>query len=117
MELSINYRDSHWRYVMCRNCRVSTDLFGNDKAAAEAWNRRTWQPQPFTVIDNTTGEYPNLERIALKEDWAKGLIYCDMEGFALDESGNLVLMDECGNMAYCPADRFTVIEEANDDAE
>ena len=27
---------------------------------------------------------------------------------AFDEDGNLLLMDECGNYAYCPPDRFQV---------
>lgn len=63
----------------------------------------------FTVIDKETGKYPNLEQIALKEDWAKNLIYCDMEGFFLSEDGNLVLADECGNFAYPPPERFKVI--------
>ena len=65
----------------------------------------------FTVIDNKTGKYPDLWKIALKEKWAKGLIYCDMEGFALLEDGSLILLDECGNCAFCPADRFTVVFE------
>lgn len=63
----------------------------------------------FTVIDNKTGEYPDLWEIALKEDWAKHLMYCDMEGFAITEDGTLILLDECGGVAYCPEDRFTVI--------
>ena len=33
----------------------------------------------FDVVDTKTGEYPDLEKIALKEDWAKHLMYCDME--------------------------------------
>lgn len=56
----------------------------------------------FTVIDKKTGKYPDLQEIALTEDWAKHLMYCDMEGFAIQEDGTLILMDECGNMAYCP---------------
>lgn len=63
----------------------------------------------FTVIDNKTGEYPDLWNIALKEDWAKGLVYCDVEGFYISEDGELVLVDDCDNMAYCPDGRFTVI--------
>ena len=63
----------------------------------------------FDVVDTQTGEYPDLQWIAINEDWAKGLIYCDMEGFAIDEDGNLVLMDECGNFAYPPAGRFQVV--------
>ena len=38
--VSTDYRDRHLRYVTCEQCRVSTDFFLNDKAAAEAWNRR-----------------------------------------------------------------------------
>lgn len=40
----------------------------------------------FDVIDTKTGEYPDLWEIALKEDWANGLMYCDMEGFAIEIS-------------------------------
>lgn len=63
----------------------------------------------FDVIDKKTGEYPDLEYIALHEEWAKGLIYCDMEGFAIEEDGTLLLLDECGNAAYCPDDRFEIV--------
>ena len=62
----------------------------------------------FTVIDPKTGKYPDLEHIARAEEWAQGLVYCDMEGFCINEDGNLLLMDECGNYAYCPDDRFQV---------
>ena len=65
----------------------------------------------FSVIDNKTGEYPDLYDIALKEDWAKGLMYCDMEGFSINEDGQLILSDECGKFVYCPSDRFTVVFE------
>ena len=62
----------------------------------------------FDVIDPKTGEYPDLEHIARTEEWAQNLIPCDMEGFCINEDGNLILMDECGNYAYCPPDRFQV---------
>jgi len=62
----------------------------------------------FEVIDNKTGEYPDTYKIARKEDWAKHLVYCDIDGFAIMEDGCLVLLDECGNVAYCPEGRFTV---------
>jgi hypothetical protein len=65
----------------------------------------------FSVIDNKTGEYPDLYNIALKEDWAKDLMYCDMEGFSINEDGQLILSDECGKFVYCPSDRFTVVFE------
>lgn len=63
----------------------------------------------FTIIDIKTGEYPDVEKIAIKEEWAKGLVYCDIDSFAITEDGTLILLDDCGNMAYCPADRFKII--------
>lgn len=71
----------------------------------------------FTVIDKKTGKYPDVEKIALKEEWAKDLIYCDIEGFAIQEDGTLILSDECGHFAYCPPDRFKIeiIEDGNKD--
>lgn len=63
----------------------------------------------FTVIDKKNGKEADTYTIALKEDWAKGLIYCDIEGFAITEDGTLVLMDECGNVAYCPDNRFEIV--------
>ncbi len=63
----------------------------------------------FDVVDTQSGKYPDLHEIALKEDWAKGLAYCDMEGFVIGEDGALILMDECGNFVYTPAGRFRVI--------
>lgn len=62
----------------------------------------------LTVIDKRTGRYPDVEKIALEEDWAKNLIYCDIDCFAICEDGSLLLMDDCGNVAYCPKDRFEV---------
>lgn len=65
----------------------------------------------FIVIDNKTGKEADTYEIALKEEWAKHLIYCDMEGFAILENGELVLLDECGGVAYCPEGRFTAYIE------
>lgn len=62
----------------------------------------------FDVVDTTTGKYPDWERIALEEAWAKGLVYCDMDGVAIRENGSLVLLDECGNCVSCPPDRFEI---------
>lgn len=74
----------------------------------------------FFVVDKKTGREANPERIALKEEWAKGLIYCDMEGFAMLEDGTLILVDECGHYEYCPEGRFEVVkyepEESNENA-
>lgn len=60
----------------------------------------------WEVIDLQTGEYPDLEKIVLEEEWAKGLTYCDMEGFAILEDGTLILLDECGTYRICPKGRF-----------
>lgn len=68
----------------------------------------------FNVIDKNTGVYPDVQKIALEEDWAKNLVYCDIDGFALHEDGNLVLLDDCGNVAYCPPDRFDIVLEQED---
>lgn len=73
----------------------------------------------FTVIDTQTGEYPELSKIARTEDWAKNLVYCDVDGFAITEDGSLILMDDCGNCAYPPSGRFVVVyeEENHKDAQ
>jgi len=63
----------------------------------------------FTVIDPKTGGYPDLWKIALEEDWAKCLEYCDVDEFAITESGLLILTDDCGNAVYCPDGRFEII--------
>lgn len=63
----------------------------------------------FRVIDKKTGKEPDLEYIALNEEWAYNLIYCDMDCFALTEEGELILLDECGQYAVCPPDRFEVL--------
>ena len=62
----------------------------------------------FDVLDTTTGKYPDWERIAREEAWAKGLVYCDMDGVAIREDGSLILLDECGNCVSCPPDRFEI---------
>ena len=65
----------------------------------------------FNDIGTKTGEYPDLEHIARTEEWAQNLIPCDMEGFYINEDGNLLLMDECGNYVCCPHNRFKVVVE------
>lgn len=69
----------------------------------------------FDVIDPKTGTYPDLEHIARTEEWAQNLIPCDMEGFCINEDGNLILMDECGNYVYCPEGRFKVIFDSREE--
>ena len=62
----------------------------------------------FTVIDKHTGKYPNVYSIARRCKWAKRLIYCDIDQFVIGEDGRLMLIDDCGNVAYCPPERFEV---------
>ena len=66
----------------------------------------------FRVIDRRTMSEADIGKIALTEAWADDLTYCDMQGFAIEENGSLVLLDECGNYAYCPPGRFLI--EYND---
>ena len=67
----------------------------------------------FTVIDKTTGKAPELEQIVLaaqkaKEEWAKGLVHCDIVGFGVLEDDTLIVCDDCGNYAFPPAHRFEI---------
>jgi hypothetical protein len=62
----------------------------------------------FSITDLKTGKEPDMGKIALEEDWAKELMYCDMEGFYIGEDCTLILADECGNFAYCPGNRFQI---------
>jgi hypothetical protein len=64
--------------------------------------------ETFIVIDNKTGKEADTYNIALHEDWAKNLCYCDMEGWAIEEDGTLLLVDECGRFAYADRERFKV---------
>lgn len=65
----------------------------------------------FRVIDNKTGKEADAYEIALHEEWAQSLVYCDMEGFMLTENGDLMLADECGTYVYCDPERFKVVFE------
>ena len=67
---------------------------------------------PFVVVDKKTRKEADCYNIALKEDWAKGLCYCDMDGFAITQEGMLILLDECGKYTYCPDNRFKVVAES-----
>ena len=64
----------------------------------------------FGVIDLETGGYPDVEKIARTEEWAKNLMYCDIDTFAVTEDGRLILIDDCNNIAYCPEGRFKIVK-------
>lgn len=65
----------------------------------------------FRVIDKKTGKEADPYEIALHEEWAQRLCYCDMEGFALLEDGTLILVDECGHFEFCDPEGFKVVFE------
>ena len=67
---------------------------------------------PFCVFDKNKNKEADCYKIALKEDWAKCLCYCDMDGFAITQDRMLILLDECGRYTYCPDNRFKVVAEA-----
>lgn len=72
---------------------------------------KTTDPINFRVIDTKTGKEPLLDlNHVLKEKWFKNsnLIWCDLEGWMINEDGYLILADECGNYVYPPQDRFRV---------
>lgn len=71
----------------------------------------------FWVVDKKTGREADPGWIALKEDWAKDLIYCDMEGFAILQNGELILVDECGHWEPCPEGRFEVVKSDPEESE
>ena len=68
--------------------------------------------ETFTVIDTKTGKEADEYEIALHEDWAKELCYCDMDGWAIMDDGTLLLVDECGRCAYADRERFKVVWDA-----
>ncbi len=63
----------------------------------------------FNVIDTTTDDEPNYWELSTEKWVEEHLIWSDIEGFAIEEDGSLVLLDECGNYVYCPEDRFRVV--------
>ena len=100
-------------------CNAKSDMaIGNGKVAwagyanavndALAMLKEQKHSETFIVIDNKTGKEADTYNIALHEDWAKHLCYCDMEGWAIEEDGTLLLVDECGRFAYADRERFKV---------
>lgn len=63
----------------------------------------------FTVLNADGSEIGDLSQIALNEQWAQGLIYCDIDGFCVNEYGVLALVDDSGTMAFPPKGRFKII--------
>ena len=61
----------------------------------------------FKIIDKRTGKEPSnrvIHNIARKG----GLLINDVDKFFIGEDGSVILMDDCGNCAYCDSKRFIV---------
>lgn len=72
----------------------------------------------FKVISRKTGKEPIFDHNHLfKEKWFKNsnLIWCDISGWAIDEYGALMLVDDCNNIAYPPDDKYIVIFDEDDE--
>ena len=124
-------------YIGCPKCDICTGIYDTKVEVIEAWNTamngllpegdpqknvgvaitNSTEPEQktFHVIDKTTGKEADPYEIALNEDWAKSLCYCDMEGFAILEDGTLILVDECGRFEFIQEnDRFEIVwDEVN----
>ena len=88
------------------------DEVRQEKEDAIALLKEQKHGETFTVIDTKTGKEADEYEIALYEDWAKHLCYCDMEGWAIENDGTLLLVDECGRFAYADRERFKVVWNA-----
>ena len=59
----------------------------------------------FKIIDITTGKEPTSEVIA-EIAYNNGLMVHDIDGFGINEDGQIILMDDCGNYAFADNTRF-----------
>ena len=92
-------------------CDTQHDYRYEIKQAIELLRRDAEGIRSFRVIDTKTGKEADTYEIALHEDWAKHLIYCDIDGWAIGDDGSLMLIDDCGRFAYADRERFKVVWE------
>ena len=95
-------------YTRLAACRAILPMLGAENQMPTLTQPNEPSLLEFDVVDTTTGKYPDWERIVREESWAKGFVYCDMDGIAIREDGSLILLDECGNCVSCPPDRFEI---------
>lgn len=99
-------------YLISEDCTdTQYDYRYEIKQAIELLRRDAEGIRSFRVIDTKTGKEADTYEIALHEDWAKHLIYCDIDGWAIGDDGSLMLLDDCGNFAYTDRERFKVVWE------
>ena len=68
----------------------------------------------FRIIDRKTGREPTqrvIDNIAKKQR----LMLADIDQFAVCEDGQIILLDDCGRVAYCDMSRFEVEEVKADE--
>lgn len=68
----------------------------------------------FEIIDKKTGR-PPTERVITNIAKKQGLMEMDIDQFAVCEDGQIILLDDCGRVAYCDMSRFEVEEVKADD--
>ena len=88
--------------------KTAVDVDPWAKEMAEELLKKQEHGETFIVIDSKTGEEADTYDIALHEEWAQRLCYCDMEGWAIEDDGTLLLVDECGRFEYADRERFKV---------
>ena len=99
-------------YLISEDCTdTQHDYVREIERAIELLRRDAEEVRTFRVIDTKTGKEADTYEIALHEDWAKHLIYCDIDGWALGDDGALMLIDDCGRFAYADRERFKVVWE------
>lgn len=105
-DLDCNYRNCD----ECELCYSQGTIGEQIEALTMAYNliNHVTNNREFSVIDVKTGKKPIRKKLRCMKTGQKNLIYCDMEGFAIQEDGSLILMDECGKYEYCPIGRFEV---------
>lgn len=103
------YEDFVNRYI---SVSVNDDYVLEMHKAVLALLKEQEHGRTFTVIDTKTGKEADEYEIALHEDWAKDLCYCDMDGWAIMDDGTLLLVDECGRFEYADRERFKVVWDA-----
>lgn len=104
-------------YLNSEDCTdTQHDYFREIERAVELLKRDAEGIRSFRVIDTKTGKEADTYEIALHEDWAEHLIYCDIDGWAIGEDGSLVLLDDCLNAAYPPdKERFKVVWDEDEE--
>ena len=61
----------------------------------------------YEIIDTRTGERAKAYEL-VQEPWAKKTRGCDWPAFAIDEEGDVMLTDDCGNYDMVPEGRVEV---------